>query len=122
MKVLNVLLVSIIALFAALASGSALAHGHARVGVVVGVPAWGWGGPWWGYPYPGFYGYAPYHAPFAYPTGSPPVYVEQGEGSQPSQEQPSPAWFYCPDSKAYYPYVKECPAGWQRVAPQSPPS
>ena len=29
-------------------------------------------------------------------------------------------WHYCPESKTFYPYVKECPAGWQRVAPTPP--
>ena len=45
----------------------------------------------------------------------PQVYVEQPQ-AQPSQ--PSGYWYYCADSRAYYPYVKECPSGWQRVAPQ----
>lgn len=52
----------------------------------------------------------------------PAVYVEQ-----PAQQQPAPAasqpqmqgyWYYCASSRAYYPYVKDCLAGWQRVAPQ----
>jgi hypothetical protein len=30
-------------------------------------------------------------------------------------------WYYCPSSNAYYPYVKDCPEGWQQVAPQPPP-
>jgi hypothetical protein len=29
-------------------------------------------------------------------------------------------WFYCPNAGAYYPYVKECAGGWQRVLPQQP--
>ena len=45
----------------------------------------------------------------------PQVYVEQPQ-AQPSQ--PSGYWYYCSDSRAYYPYVKECASGWQRVAPQ----
>ena len=47
----------------------------------------------------------------------PTVYVEQG----PAQAAPQPAqhyWYYCADSRAYYPYVKDCPGGWQRVSPQ----
>ncbi|HEX2566405.1 MAG TPA: hypothetical protein VHL85_06070 [Burkholderiales bacterium] len=27
-------------------------------------------------------------------------------------------WFYCPSAGAYYPYVKQCAGGWQRVLPQ----
>ena len=30
-------------------------------------------------------------------------------------------WYYCPDSKSYYPYVKECASKWERVPP-TPPS
>jgi FKBP-type peptidyl-prolyl cis-trans isomerase FkpA len=26
-------------------------------------------------------------------------------------------WYYCSDAKAYYPYVRECPSGWQQVVP-----
>jgi hypothetical protein len=48
------------------------------------------------------------------------VYIEQAD------EQAAPAqqayWYYCPESKAYHPYVKHCPGGWQRVVPQPPPS
>jgi hypothetical protein len=35
----------------------------------------------------------------------PPVYIEKQY------------WFYCESAGAYYPYVKECPSGWQRVLP-----
>ena len=37
------------------------------------------------------------------------------------QEQPQTAaqqyWYYCADPAGYYPYVKECPRGWQPVSP-----
>ena len=55
------------------------------------------------------------YAPFLYPPpGSyyplpPPVYMQM-----PSQEH----WYFCPGANAYYPYVEECPGGWQQVAPQ----
>jgi len=26
-------------------------------------------------------------------------------------------WYYCADSKLYYPYVQQCPAGWLKVVP-----
>jgi hypothetical protein len=93
-------------------SGSALAFhhgGHVRFGVFVGGPAF------WYYPPP--YYYPPYYPPVVQPA-APPVYVEQGS----AQSAPAPSqgnwWYYCAAAKAYYPYVKECPAGWQRVAPQ----
>jgi len=34
--------------------------------------------------------------------------------------QPQATWYYCADSQAYYPYVRQCPGGWQRV-PATPP-
>jgi len=31
---------------------------------------------------------------------------------------PPPAlWYYCPAYGAYYPYVTDCPSGWQPVSP-----
>jgi hypothetical protein len=47
-----------------------------------------------------------------------PVFIER-----PGAEAEAPAqqvwWYWCVDARAYYPYVKECPGGWQRVAPQT---
>lgn len=69
---------------------------------------------------PGYWYYPYYRAPVvAVPVpASPPVYIERSD----TQAAPaSPAyWYYCVDAKAYYPYVKECPGGWQRVVPQQP--
>jgi len=31
-------------------------------------------------------------------------------------------WYFCPDSKNYYPYVKQCPNGWLKVIPPQGPS
>jgi FKBP-type peptidyl-prolyl cis-trans isomerase FkpA len=36
----------------------------------------------------------------------------------PQSEQAS-SWYYCNDTKAYYPHVRECPSGWQQVVPQT---
>jgi hypothetical protein len=92
-------------------------HGGPRVGVVVGI-----GGPGY-YRYPDPYFYGPY--PYAYPPvvvapAEPPVYIQQAP-AQDMQPQPSNDWFYCRKPEGYYPYVKQCPGGWQRVAPQPPP-
>ena len=103
-----------------LTSGSALAfhHGgaHVRFGVFVGAPVFGY------YPPPYYYYplyYPPYYLPVVAAPSSPPVYVEQGSVQPaPAQSQGQGYWYYCASSRAYYPYVKECPAGWQRVAPQ----
>lgn len=93
--------------------------GHASFGFYFGAPLY----------VPRYYPVAPYYYPPAYyyppvtvVPSSPPVYIEQGS----AQPVPGPApsqqnwWYYCTDSNTYYPYVKECPGGWQRVAPQPP--
>lgn len=65
---------------------------------------------------PFFYSY-PYPYPYAssYDTG----YVR---GPEPTSDQ---FWNYCPDTKAYYPYVKECASPWEKVPvvpPEGPPT
>jgi hypothetical protein len=57
---------------------------------------------------------------------TPSTYIErEQEGAEqegtPQESAPAGVWYYCPDSKAYYPYVKECPGGWQTV-PAEPPA
>lgn len=110
--------------------GGGHSHGGSNVhfGVAFGFPFFGAGYyPYYGYPYAYPYGY-----PYAYPsygyapavTGSYPsqAYVEQGvPQAAPAQAQAQGDWYYCAASNAYYPYVSECPAGWQRV-PAQPPS
>ncbi len=88
-----------------------------------------------------------YYPPVVVAPPAPPVYVEQQpyvvppptrlnqpepqsyqpQTYQPQTYQPSDApqsasqpnvWYYCNESKTYYPYVKQCPAGWQQVTPQ----
>jgi hypothetical protein len=89
-------------------------HGAAFVGFGVGFAY-----PWsWYYPppyyYPGYY----YPQPVAYPA-QPVTYVEQG--AAPAPAEPAVWWYYCEASRTYYPYVKECPSGWQRVPALPPP-
>ena len=86
-------------------SETALAHGRGRVHFYFG-PAWYWG-PSWYYPPPYYYSPPPRPA-------EPPVYIERIDPGE------TGSWYYCEDSRAYYPYVKECPAGWKRV-PATPP-
>lgn len=75
--------------------------GHDRFGVVVG-PGWGpWYDPWF------------YDPPAVIETPAPQAYVQQPTPS-------ASAWYYCAESRSYYPYVKKCPGGWQPVAPQPP--
>ncbi len=85
------------------------------VGVVIGGPVWG---P--GY-YPPYYYYPPYPPAVVSVPASPPVYIEQGQpGPAPSNQ--AGAWYYCPESKGYYPYVNQCPSGWQSVPATPPPA
>ncbi|HZE10786.1 MAG TPA: hypothetical protein VE034_04305 [Burkholderiales bacterium] len=102
------------ALLSAAASAPAFAwhHGGVRFGVVVGAPFY----PWY---YPPYY-YPPYPYPAVAAPAAPTTYVEQG-GAHPAPSQRSSYWYYCEASKTYYPYVKECPAGWMRVVPQAAP-
>ena len=89
------------------------AYGHFRGGVYIG-PGWGpWWGPGYGYSYP-----YPYYSP-------PPVVIQQAPQEYVQQPAPQPEeqqyWYYCQESKAYYPYVKKCPSGWMRVVPTPAP-
>lgn len=102
---------------AVVGSGNALAdRGRVHFGLYFGVPIWG---PSYYYPQP--YPYPYYYPPTVVVPSAPPTYVEQpAPHAVPAQPQQS-WWYYCPAAKAYYPYVRECPSGWQRVAPQPPP-
>jgi hypothetical protein len=106
-----------LALGAALAS-PALADGHVHLGVSVGVPLYPapyyYPGPYYSYPY---YDYPPR---VVVVPASPPTYIERGDAERGQAPASSDWWYYCAEAKAYYPYVKHCPAGWQRVAPQPP--
>ena len=105
-------------------------YGHGYYG-----RGYGWGGsiglgfgPYWGAGYyaPGYYG-SPYYSPIVIEQAGPQVYIEQN----PLPIQPVPTagptptlqtgyWYYCRASKGYYPYVKDCRMGWERVSPLPP--
>jgi hypothetical protein len=85
-------------------------HGHGHVGIgFVFNPFWF--GPQY---------YPPYYYPPAVVTvpATPPVYIER------SDVQTAPParsyWYYCENPQGYYPYIKQCPGGWQPVSPQPP--
>lgn len=113
----------VLLLLAGAGSGSAWAdrgyrHGYGRggytqFGVVIG-PGWG---PWL---YPPSYYYPPYQ-PIVIER-APQVYIEQyAPAPAPAPETGQTSyWYYCNASRAYYPYVNECPSGWQKVSPQPP--
>src|SRR5262245_45764983 len=93
---------------------------------------WGWWGPgvvvgagfapyyWGGYPwYPYGYGYG---YPYPYQGYSAPVVLDSGAQTYIEQAAPAPPqpqfWYYCQNPQGYYPYVGECPGGWQPVPAQ----
>src|SRR5215467_655623 len=110
-RIKTILTLSAILLGAA-ASAPAFAWGHTRFsfGVVVGAPFY----PWY---YPPYYYYPP--AVVAVPA-APTTYVERDSSHAMAPPQRS-YWYYCEASRTYYPYVKQCPAGWLRVVPQTTP-
>src|SRR6267143_154944 len=72
---------------------------HVAVFLGVGIPFYAYYPP----PLPYYYDYAPgYYAP--------PAAIPQQQGY----------WHFCPSANAYYPYVQQCPEGWQAVAPVPP--
>ena len=61
------------------------------------------------------YAAAPVYAPRAYAAASP--YGQPAYAAPPPPPAPS-YWYYCPDARAYYPYVGTCPSGWLKVLPR----
>jgi hypothetical protein len=98
-------------------------HGHSHFGVFFGFP-----GPFYYpapvyYPYPRYYETQPVYLP-------PPQYIEQNPPAQPAPPTSGAPtqgagsghyWYYCPDSRTYYPYVQTCGTQWQQVVPGSAP-
>lgn len=83
-------------------------HGGVHWGVHIGVP--------WGWYYPPPYWYSP---PVV--VQPPPVYIERGTAPAEIDED-AYYWYHCSRPSGYYPYVKECPGGWQKVVPTPPQS
>jgi len=107
------LVMTALALGAAFA-GSASAHGRVVVGVGFGFPGWG--------PAPWYYGPPPYYYyPGPAAAASPPVTYIERQDTQQAEPASTDFWYYCEQSKTYYPYVKTCPGGWQKVSPNPPP-
>lgn len=116
MNIRGVVLSSLL-LGAVAASLPAAAHdrGHRpRVGVYFG---YSWFGP------PPFY-YPPYPYYYYPPTvvvrPEPQIYIERAAPQAAPRSEA--VWYYCRASGSYYPYVKECPGGWEQVVPTPPPN
>lgn len=132
MKALKLLAAATAASLALLSlSPPAEAHGRVRGNVTFHFgywPGYWWGPGYWGYRYlppPPAYYYPdyPYWPPVVVTRPDPPVYIERDAAppeTSPAAEPPA-WWYWCPGEKKYYPYVKECPGGWQRVPPQPVP-
>jgi hypothetical protein len=99
-------------------------HGHhGSVGFYFGVPYPHvyYPPPYYYYPYPPY----PYYPPVVTAPAQPPVYIEQGNDQPAPQPAPAPQagnyWYHCDNPDGFYPYIKECAAGWQKVVPTPPP-
>lgn len=68
--------------------------------------------PYWGYG--GYYGYGYAYPPVITVPSTPPVYIQRNI-TPPLEPN---YWYYCRSAAGYYPYVRECPGGWEKVAPQ----
>jgi hypothetical protein len=82
--------------------------------------------PYYGYPYPYYYpGYYPYWPTAVGWSSSSTQYMEQDQDGQADMgggDVPQAAyWYHCGKPEGYYPYVKTCPGGWQKVPAQPPP-
>ena len=96
---------------------------HVAVGFFFGT-GFVYGYPFYPYPYSYYYPYWPVTAG-AYPAEATQD-VEQGQDGQPesgSGVAPQAAYYYrCARPEGYYPYVKACPGGWERVPTEPPDS
>ena len=73
------------------------------------------GGTFWPFPPP--YGYGPVYVVPRRPPEK--VYVERFDGNPTPRTRGE---IFCPNEGAYYPEVKRCPGGWQRVMRPPPAS
>ena len=96
--------------------GGGWSHGGYYNGIGLGVLGLGYGLGYYSRPY-----YSPY---YVYPPTivtvpmTPPVYIQQA--SPVTQQYPAGYWYYCNNPSGYYPYIKQCPNGWQQVEPTPP--
>jgi len=104
----KIYIVGAVVVFLLAAALPAHAHGDVRFGIGIGIgPVWSWWGPQYYYPEP----------PVAIQQQSP-LYYEQ---RAPQVQEQQYYWYYCPESNAYYPYVKRCPGSWLKVVPSLAP-
>ncbi len=81
-------------------------HHHRFFGGPVFVGPWPRWGPYW---YPWYPGSPPYARR---------VVIQPEQWVYIERSTPTPTyWYYCPDARAYYPYIQQCPSPWLRVVP-----
>jgi hypothetical protein len=111
--------------------GAAATIATAPFWVLAGMPPYGYYLPPY-YPAPSYYAsgfYAPPYSTYASPSAAAPqaapaTPVPPHPATDPGvSDAPPPAqdaYFFCPASKGYYPYVARCAVAWRRV-PMTPP-
>jgi hypothetical protein len=72
---------------------------------------------------PPAYAYNYYSTPPPPPNYAPAYAYNYSAPPPPPNYAPAPApslaeWYFCPAANAYYPYVSDCPGGWQRIPAQ----
>ena len=88
---------------------------HSHFGFYIGMPLiW----PRVDY-YRGYSGYTPYPVTQVVVERQPQIYVQR-ETTANNTTAPG-YWYYCPDSRTYYPYAQTCPSAWLQVVPQTTP-
>lgn len=97
--------------------GGGLGPGFGLLGFGPGFGFGGFGGAGFMQPF--------YPIPYAYPSTmarpAPPVYIQQQNAGQSAPDSQTSFWHYCRAPEGYYPEIKDCPDGWQQVAPQPAP-
>jgi hypothetical protein len=80
---------------------------------------------WQDYPYDPSYAYAPTYSPSprVIVREREPAYADDRVYSEPARARYSArdTWYYCKKPNAYYPYLRRCAGGWEKV-PAVPPS
>jgi len=114
----NLMLSAILLVICSLYSGFNWAHrSYSSFGFSFGAPLYSY--PYYRDPFYRDPFYYPYYPPTVITVPvTPPVYIQQPPPIV--QQYPSGYWYYCTNPKGYYPYIQECPRGWQQVDPIPP--
>jgi hypothetical protein len=88
-------------------------HPGLRLGVYVGYV---WPGPYYYYP-----PYYPPYSPLVVVRPQPQIYYIERAAPQ-AASAAGALWYFCRATGSYYPYVRECPGGWEQVVPTPPPN